>query len=1005
MVFNASELATLNFYNWEILGRGYYLYPYQVNLEPPFIPFKYKLSSYYPRGYDDGIAPSIFKKVSNFFKKEEIKSVEYLNPYEINVESFENLDPKVVLQLQFAKPQNFDISLNKELLQALSFTEQPISFEIIGTENSIIIQIVCSSYDKERVETLYKSYFPSIIITEKEQFELPFSEQQDIAICDFGLEEEFIRPIKAAKEIELDSLKNIFASLEYLRCDDVIMLQIIFKGVESPWAKNVLKSVNDGTGKCFFSDAPEMLELAKNKTKSALCAATIRIAIQASSKNRINTLANEMINNIALATKSPFNKLIPLSNEGYNYKHHLVNLYTRETNRLGMLLNVEELNNLVHYPNSSIHSKKLNYSIVKAKTAKHINRQGCLIGVNHNNNELKEVKLSDDQRLKHTHIIGATGTGKSTLLVNMILDDISKGNGAILIDPHGDITDDVLLQIPENRTQDVILIDPSDTNFPIGFNLLEANTEIEKIVLSSDLVSAFKQHATAWGDNMTAVLTNAINTFLENPNGGTIIELKRFLIEDNYRTEYLKQIEDVSLNYYWEHEYKMVKKGIAPLLTRIDTFLRPKILKHMFAQNHGVNFNQCISENKVVLIKLAQGLIGEENSYLLGALFLSKINQAAYNRQQLDKQERVPYYVYIDEFQNFITPSITTMLSGVRKYGIGLILTHQELAQIQDNKILNSILSNPYTRICFRLGDVDAKKLESGFSYFEKEDFMALNTGDAIVRLGSVNNDFNLKTSLPKEIYNYDVKEKIIQQTRDLYCKHRKDVENLIKNLLPNNGILSKNKKKLKTKLPENDSDIENKNETTLNISSVDNEYKKQVITEKQKQDLIENEIKSQTIREHTYLQRTIKRLAQQHGYAVTLEKETKDGRRIDVSLESEQMKIACEISVTNTPQYELENIKKCLKENYNIVLMISKNLKHLSQIEEYSKSILAKKDLDKVKFISPDNVVNYLMHQEQNLKPKTEIIKGYRVTTSYDDVSSQDSKKIKDSILRIFKK
>lgn len=1002
MSLNASEIATLNFYNWEILGRGYSLFPHQVNIEPPFIPFKHYIKNY-PRGYDDGRAPTILNRVSKFFKNNDSQNLEYINTYEINAEPFENLNSKIALELQFSKPQNFNASLNIELLQSLCFSEQLISFELIGTESSIIIQIVCSLSDKERIEALYKSYFPSIIITQKEIFELPFSKELDIAICDFGLEEEFIRPIKNINDSETDSLKNIFATLEYLRKDDIVMLQVMFKGVENPWAKNIIKSVNDGSGKCFFIDAPEMLELAKSKTKNTLCAVTVRMAVQSASKGRIYEKANEMTNNIAIATKSPFNRLIPLSNEGYDYNHHVLNLYTRETNRLGTILNVEELSNLVHYPNSSIHSKKLSYSIVKTKTAKNIHSQGCLIGFNQHQNELNEVRLNHEQRLKHTHIIGATGTGKSTLLVNMIIEDISQGIGAILIDPHGDITDDVLQHIPENRKQDIVLIDPSDTDFPIGFNLLEAKTDIEKVVLSSDLVSAFKQHATAWGDNMTAVLTNAINTFLENPNGGTIIELKRFLLEDNFRADYLKQVEDASLNYYWTHEYKMVKKGIAPLLTRIDTFLRPKILKHLFAQNQGINFNQCISENKIVLIKLAQGLIGEENSYLLGALFLSKINQAAYNRQRLHKNKRVPYYVYIDEFQNFITPSITSMLSGARKYGIGLILAHQELSQIEDNKTLNSVLSNPFTRICFRLGDSDAKKLEAGFSYFEKEDFLSLETGEAIVRLGSVVNDFNLKTSLPTGKAKDEVKQYIIQQTRDLYCKQRKDVENLIKNLLPNNAILSKNKKKLKTKLTENDSDIENKNEINLNIPSKENE--KQVISEKQKQDLIADEVKSQTIREHTYLQRAIKRLAQQHGYAATLEKETKDGGRIDVSLENEQIKIACEISVTNTPQYELENIKKCLKENYHLVLMISKNLKHLSQIKEYSMSNLSQKELGKVRFISPHDVVNYLIDLEQNIKPKTEIIKGYRVTTSYDETSTRDTKKIKDSIFRIFKK
>jgi len=394
-------------------------------------------------------------------------------------------------------------------------------------------------------------------------------------------------------------------------------------------------------------------------------------------------------------------------------------------------------------------------------------------------------------RLRHTHIIGSTGVGKSTLIANMIIEDMNSGNGCALFDPHGDIVEDILLRIPEHRKKDVIVIDPSDNEYSIGFNLLSATTESEKIVLSSDLVSSFKRHATAWGDNMSAVLSNAINTFLESDKGGTLIELKRFLLEDAFRKEFLLSVEDPSIHYYWNNEYYMVKKGIAPLLTRIDTFLRPKLIRYMLVQNEGVDFAECIKKKKIVLLKLSQGLIGEENSFLLGSLFLSKFNQAAQGRQALAKSQRHPYYIYLDEFQNFITPSITSILSGARKYGLGLVLAHQELAQIDDSKVLNSVISNPYIRMCFRLGDSDAKRLESGFSGFEQSDLQSLEIGKAIMRVGSSNNDFNITTSLLSQVSSNskNIREYIIQNTRDNYSKPKSELNEIIISLLPQSPV------------------------------------------------------------------------------------------------------------------------------------------------------------------------------------------------------------------------
>src|SRR5690606_14203111 len=200
----------------------------------------------------------------------------------------------------------------------------------------------------------------------------------------------------------------------------------------------------------------------------------------------------------------------------------------------------------VHYPNRTLVNSKLGISDAKTKRIEETELEGIVIGVNSHNGEEIPVSLNTERRLSHTHVIGATGVGKSTLLASMFLSDVSDGAGCAIFDPHGDIVEDVLARIPKHRKDDVIIIDPSDIDFPVGFNFLQANSEAEKIVLSSDIVSAFKRHATAWGDNMTAVLQNAVNTILESSNGGTLIELKKLLVEDAFRRKFLKTVEDPS---------------------------------------------------------------------------------------------------------------------------------------------------------------------------------------------------------------------------------------------------------------------------------------------------------------------------------------------------------------------------------------------------------------------------------------------------------------------------
>lgn len=941
-----SEIAVEHFYDWELKGRGYLLFPYPVNLEPTYREFYH---SYGNTEYvDDGIAPTFSERL--FPKKKLVvkEETEEERPPKV----FE-LDPFLVqLKIQFPVKQEFKDFQIIEFLNMLSDSGGQVSFEIIGKHNSIEIGIVCNTTDHKRILHLLYAYFPNTIITDTNVKRLPFDDDNKVLIVDFGYDEEFMRPINTS----IDSLTSIMAVLENLKKSEVAMLQIIFKGVKKPWVNSIMNSVGIGTNS-FFPDSPEMTTCVKEKISSPLFAVVIRLSVQ--SDNYVEALANELILNISLASRSEFNSLIPLSNSGYKYESHLNNLKARATNRFGMIMNSQELLSFVHFPSSPY----LIYSDSKTKAVPDILvNNDYLIGLNRHLGIEKEVTLNDSQRLRHCHIIGATGTGKSTLISNLFLEDVKYGNGCVIFDPHGDTIDEIILHIPLNRLNDIILIDPSDNEYSFGFNLLSANTEVEKIVLSSDLVEAFRRHSTSWGDQMTSVLSNAINTFLESNKGGTLIELKRFLLESTFRNEFLKSVNDRSIHYYWNNEFVLLKKvTLSPLLTRLDTFLRPKTIRHILSQKQGLDFNEVINERKILLVKLSQGLIGEENSYLLGTLILSKIYQVAQARQLITKESRHPFYIYLDEFQNFITPSINSILSGARKYGVGLILAHQELNQVKDTDIGNSVLSNSNIRICFRLGDFDARKLESGFSYFDSNDLQNLNIGEAIAKVGKNTDDFSLRTLPLKQSEENENKATIIENTRRKYSKRISEIEDDLNSLLPD---FINRKEVLIEEIPVQKEEVR---EIKSDIKERSNEY-------------LESFKEKEEVREHRYLQTFIKKIAEQRGFKASIE-EVVEGGRVDVSLVKDSIKIACEIAVSNSVEYEVKNINKCLSAGYSSICIISKDDVHLEKIKEKAGGEIKEQNIH---FFTPNQMTEFLDSLTENKENEIKRIRGYRVKVNY---------------------
>ncbi len=994
-----SDALTAQFYEWEKRGRGWHIFENPVDLEPDFYPF---FGHYVPPKtfIDDSKRNTLFSKIGDFFNgsANTSKDTGEIIVDEIPVTGFniQNDSPIHTFRISLPKGAKIDANESLQLLLMLSYTKCPISFEIIGREKDICIQFACREPDADHLYTQLKAYFPEVFIQETEDLiEKLVDDETYFFLGDFGLRDEFMRPLATYDSIRIDPFIGLFAAFEKLKKGECGIIQVLFKGAINPWAESILRSVSDNEGKSFFEDAPDMLPLAKEKVSAPLYGVTIRVACGSLTKERSSAIIENLSNTLIHLYSSPGNTLIPLSGE-YTFGKRVYDLCERESHRLGMLLNCNELATLVHLPSETVLTEKLTRDTKKTNAAPEISQGNEFkLGTNFHQGVESEVTLSSAQRLKHTHIIGATGTGKSTFLENLIVQDILQGKGIAVLDPHGDLIENILAYIPEHRYEDCIVIDPSDGEYPVGFNILEAHSEIEKDILSSDLVSVFRRLSTSWGDQMNSVLANAILAFLESGQGGTLADLRRFLVEKSFRDTFLRTVSDPNITYYWQKEYPLLRtNSIGSILTRLDTFLRPKMIRNMVVQKKGLDFENIIDSGKILLVKLSQGLIGNENSYLLGTIIVSKIYQAAMARQAKLKENRNDFFLYIDEFQNFICPSMSGILSGARKYHLGLILAHQDMQQLQknDSELASSVISNAGTRICFRVGDIDAKKFEDGFTHFEAKDLQALSTGEAIARIDRPDNDFNLEIvplPPPDIAIAETVKNTVISQSRKKYGTLKDEVE---KSLLALHGLQE----------PEiNEDNIVTPPKEPENIP-LPKPTKVEPLTEVQETATKENLVKQHEQTQHRYLQTLIKRMAESRGYKALIEKPTPDGKgRVDVSLERNGKQIAIEISATTTDVWELHNIEKCLAAGYETVIACSNDKKTLEKIGKQVKEKLDAPSQAKVFMFEPEAFFLYLDKQVAQESNKEERIKGYRVKVEYNALPENEATQKRENIIR----
>ena len=956
------ERLVRQFYDWEIRGRGWLLCDDPVELEAPFHPFFVHRS---PLPYlDDGRRSTFLSDLADLFRKPHV--VPDLPAPELPpIEPFLYKAPPLrIMTLSFQRGVNIKPERIENVFALCTQLTGQISFELIASYEAITMQLACPECDYDLVRAQLHALIPEAIIQDDTD-RLQIIDGAAYTV-DFGLEQEFMRPIAYPSPSDADPYITLFALLEQLQPNEQIIIQWLLSSTINAWGDSIMRSVTINGKESFFEDAPEMPTLAHEKLSRPLVAATIRIVAQAETMERSGILLSRIAKMMIDISASKHNRLVPLENEGYDVYVRLDDIVHRESHRLGMLLNVRELAALAHIPSNAVRSPKFNRPVKTTKAASYTTGSYC-IGINTHQGVETKLYLPEENRFEHIHIIGASGSGKSTLLLSLICQDIVQGKGLAVLDPHGDLIDHVLACIPKERISDVVLIDPSDAEYPVGFNLLYAHSDLEKELLASDLVSLFRRFSTSWGDQMNSVFANAILALLESSQGGTLIDLRRFLIEKPFRDQFLATVTDPSIVYYWQHEYPLLKSGsLGSILTRLDTFLRPKLIRNMVSQRTSLNMEELMDTNKVILVKLSQGLIGEENSYLLGACIVAKIQQAAMARQAKAQASRNPFYLYIDEFHHFITPSMSAILTGARKYRLGLIIAHQDMQQVSkhDVEVSSAIIANAGTRICFRHGDTDAKKFADGFASFEASDIQNLDRGEAIVRIGRAEHDCNVRVQAVSSEQIYNLQEQIVAASRHRYAIRRKDMPEQLPASMPAPNVHHRPKPPIeRTPIP------------VAPLTDIQQEKTIEALAERAQQ------------KQHQYWQNMIKKIAEERGYKATIEQPILDGKgQVDVSLEREGQRIAIEISVSTKAAWELHNIKKCVEAGYDLVIACSSNDNIRKQL--YNQLALDSLiDRNKIVITAPEAASAYLTNQTNTVSETRS--KGYRVKVSYGELNS----------------
>ena len=731
----------------------------------------------------------------------------------------------------------------KAMRDSGAVVQEHLSFEIVARANVIEFFIRVPERLKDFVEGQVYAQYPTAEISIVEDYSLKLDIDDDkVDECTAGTELSLVKdniyPIKTFQNFDVDPLAGITGMLSKLDGENErVWIQILAEPVDDDWSEVGIGYVNAKkggriekpiTGKSIALSAlkifPEMLNLAvtpdsgkkkeeKKEDKPKLShAEEVELSAIEEKANKLGYKVMIRVMYLADTTAKARERIQAVfgafkqfnstnlngfqSGEIYTGKEFL-DAYRARLLDNGFVLNIEEIASLYHLPHVSVETPNIAWTSSKKgeppSNLPYIDNpetegDTTPIGMTTFRGQLKTFGIKKDDRRRHMYVIGKSGTGKSRFLENLAISDIERGEGVAVVDPHGELIDRILKYIPRNRINDVVYFNPADRDYPIAFNPLEATPEFREEVANGFVSVMKKLFGYSWGPRLEYVLKHTVMALIE-AEGSTMLGIVRMLTDRNYRRKIVSQVNDPVVQMFWLKEFaayndRMETETISPILNKVGQFTASPIIRNIVGQPESrLDFAKIMNEQKILLVDLSSGKIGEANSALLGSMIITKLQLAAMSRAYIPEEERKDFFLYVDEFQNFATDSFATILSEARKYRLALTVANQYITQMEET-VRDAVFGNVGTLISFRVGATDAAYLEKEFSpVFEQNDLVNLDNQHIYLNMlidGVSTISFSAKT-----IRSADVKEDlsvaIAGVSREKYGTPRAEVEEKIR--------------------------------------------------------------------------------------------------------------------------------------------------------------------------------------------------------------------------------
>ncbi len=713
-----------------------------------------------------------------------------------------------------------------------------ISFEITSSgDNGIKFYTVVPKHLAKFIEGQIYAQYPNADIKYVQDYVFSESsgntnERKFVTTGEIELEKDFIFPIKTFRNFEVDPLAAITGAISDLKLNQKAWIQILVRPVSNYWqtsSKRYITAIKEGRDPYSKGVFAELSNLLKNMGESISAGGSddgqrkevvklepgqqeelseielkmlklgfefrVRIITKAETQIESEQILRDIIASFKQFTTAHLNTFIHSKPEKTGkeiYEEYIKRYLPSDTVDI---INIEELASLYHMPNISVETPNIAWCrskrIEPPMNLPKIGEDGVTVFAETDyRGSRQEFGIKREDRRKHFYILGKTGVGKSTVFKNMFISDILRGDGACMIDPHGELVEELLDFIPAERVEDVIYFNPTDTSYPIGFNLLELKDKSQRDLIADGVVEVFhKQFGTSWGPRLQYILTNTIATALE-AQGTTLLSITRMLMDKNYRKFILKQVDDPILIKFWEEEYaqmaqnpRLLSESVSPIQNKVGRFISSAVTRNIIGQvKSTIDLREIMDSKKILLINLAQGKLGEETASLLGGMIITRLQSTALERVDMPADERNDFYLFVDEFQNFATDSFAKILSEARKFRLDLCMTNQYIDQLPLT-VRQAIFGNVGTLGSFVVSQSDAAILEKEFAPgVSSEDLVSLDAHSMYLKLcidGMTSSTFSARSLAPR-YQPFGLKSKVIERSREKYGTSKEVIEDKI---------------------------------------------------------------------------------------------------------------------------------------------------------------------------------------------------------------------------------